>query len=162
MRVAKGRWTADIGSDEMVVFLIGMRFNQLWRVWRWLPTFNAMPPMLRHLEQTPESGLLGWHVWFGRTVLVLTYWRSAEQLIAFAGNQDAPHAPAWRAFNRRIGDDGSVGIWHETYVVGPGKAEAVYVNMLTFGLAAATSPVPVTPERNTARRRLAVAPDNGS
>ncbi len=37
--------------------------------------------------------------------------------------------------------DGSIGIWHETYLVEPGKFECVYGNMPPFGLAAATNSV---------------------
>jgi hypothetical protein len=56
--------------------------------------------------------------------------------------------------NKAIGSDGSVGIWHETYLVGAGKYEAVYGNMPVFGLAAATNHVPAVGRRETARRRL--------
>ncbi len=153
-KVFPGRYTADVGPDGAVVFLIGMRFNSWWRVDKWWPVFVAMPRMLRHLAAATDSPLLGFHMWPGRTVLVLQYWRSAEELIAFASDPDAPHAAAWREFNRRIGTDGSVGIWHETYEVRPGHAEAVYGNMPAFGLAAATSHVPVTPGRGSARARL--------
>ncbi|MDQ3150721.1 MAG: DUF4188 domain-containing protein [Actinomycetota bacterium] len=153
-KVFPGRYTADVGEDGAVLFLIGMRFNHWWRIDKWWPVFVAMPRMLRHLAADPDSGLLGVHLWPGRTVLVLQYWRSAEELIAFASDAGAPHAAAWREFNRRIGTDGSVGIWHETYEVRPGHVEAVYGNMPAFGLAAATSHVPVTAGRGNARARL--------
>ena len=52
------RVTAAIEGD-FVVFLIGMRVNKLWKVWKWLPTFLAMPRMIRELEGRPESGFLG-------------------------------------------------------------------------------------------------------
>ncbi|MEH2405548.1 monooxygenase family protein [Nostoc sp.] len=56
--------------------------------------------------------------------------------------------------NQAIGADGSVGIWHETYLIEPGRYEAVYGNMPVFGLAAATKHVPAIRQRETARRRL--------
>src|SRR6266567_1704880 len=56
--------------------------------------------------------------------------------------------------NKAIGSDGSVGIWHETYLVEPGRYEAVYGNMPVFGLASATKHVPAVGRRETARRRL--------
>ncbi|MCP2260469.1 protein of unknown function (DUF4188) [Streptoalloteichus tenebrarius] len=154
MVVRAGRWTAEVPEDGVTVFLIGMRVNRPLRVDRWWPVFRAMPRMLRHLAEHPEAGLLGWRPWFGRTTLLLTYWRSVEHLLAFAGDQAAPHAPAWRDFNRRVGADGTVGVWHETYQVRRGSAEAVYVNMPPFGMAAATTSVPVTPATTSARRRL--------
>ncbi|HEX2301882.1 MAG TPA: DUF4188 domain-containing protein [Pseudonocardiaceae bacterium] len=153
-QVMPGRYTAEIGPQGAVVFLIGMRFNQWWRVDRWWPVFTAMPRMLRYLAADPESGLLGYHLWFGRTVLVLQYWRSTEELIGFASDSKAPHAAAWREFNRRISAGGAVGVWHETYAVTPGHQEAVYVNMPRFGLAAATRHTPVGPGTGSARARL--------
>ena len=37
------RTTNQPTDDEIVVFLIGMRFNRPWRVDAWLPAFVAMP-----------------------------------------------------------------------------------------------------------------------
>lgn len=153
-KVANGRWTARLPEEGLAVFLIGMRFNRPWRVDKWGPAFFAMPKMLRHLATDPDSALLGWHLWFGRTVILVSYWRDAESIMAFASDRAAPHAGAWQRFMRDIGADGTVGIWHETYVVAPGRAEAVYANMPAFGLAAATAHVPVTRETSSARHRL--------
>ena len=50
--------------------------------------------------------------------------------------------------------DGTVGIWHETYLIQPHQYEAVYGNMPVFGLAKATQHVPAVGRRETARRRL--------
>lgn len=51
-----------------------------------------MPRMLKHLEQTPENGLLGYHSYVGITTLMLSgYWRSPEHLNRFASAPDAPH-----------------------------------------------------------------------
>jgi Monooxygenase af470-like len=154
-KVFNGRYTADLNGTELAVFLIGMRFNKPLRLTSWVPVFRAMPRILRHLATDQESGLLSYETWFGRTTLLMSYWQSADHLIRFAGDSTAPHAAAWREFNRRIGADGSVGIWHETYLIGPGRAEAIYANMPAFGLARATDHVPVTKANTSARRRLA-------
>jgi hypothetical protein len=45
-KLNRGRFSADVGADGKVLFLIGMRFNQLWKFWKWIPVFNAMPRML--------------------------------------------------------------------------------------------------------------------
>jgi hypothetical protein len=148
------RVTADIDGG-FVVFLIGMRVNAWWKVHKWVPVFRAMPRMLRELSAQEESGLLGYRTrWGGRNFEVIQYWRSFEQLHAYARNQDAEHLPAWTDFNRRIGQDGSVGIWHETYLVQDGQYEAVYRNMPSYGLAAATEDLPATGQRKTAAGRL--------
>ena len=127
------RMTARI-DGEFVVFLIGMRFNRWWKPQRWLPVAMAMPKMTRELEAHRELGYLGSERWLGRTIVMLQYWRSMDQLMAYAKARDSAHLPAWREFNRRVGTRGDVGIWHETYRVRPGDYENIYVNMMPFGL----------------------------
>lgn len=127
------RMTARM-DGEFVVFLIGMRVNRWWKVASWWPVFTAMPRMIAELEQHPEDGFLGCHMYLGHPTLMVQYWRSVEQLNAFATKTDRAHRPAWAAFNRRIGNNGDVGIWHETYRVRPGDYESVYHNMPPFGL----------------------------
>ena len=74
---------------------------------------------------------------------MIQYWRSAEDLERFAHSPQETHLPAWQRFNRAVGKDGSVGIWHETFQVAAGQYEAIYGNMPRFGLAQATAHVPV-------------------
>ena len=154
-RVIPGRFTAQM-DQPFVVFLIGMRINRLLAFRKWVPTAMAMGPMLRDLYQHPEKGFLGARTMVSwRQITVLQYWRSFDDLERFARNPDDPHFPAWRRFNQVVGyKDGSVGIWHESYLVEPGHFEAVYGNMPVFGLAAATRHVPAVGRRETARRRL--------
>lgn len=152
--VRPGRHTA-IHDGEVTVFLIGMRINKLHRLDKWLPVFLAMPRMLTHLSQHPETGLLSFESWLGRTTMLLSYWRSSEDLNRFATDAEAPHLQPWRDFRKRVGDGGDVGIWHETYVVGADKREVVYGNMPLFGLGAATNHVPVGSALRTSRQRMA-------
>jgi hypothetical protein len=77
--------------------------------------------------------------------------RSSEDLERFVRKPDDPHLPAWRRFNQAVGADGSVGIWHETYMVERAGYEAIYSNMPLFGLARATEHVPAIGRRETAR-----------
>lgn len=155
--VHPGRFTAQLDADEVVVFLIGMRFNEPLNLRRSWPVFTAMPRMLAELSKQRELGLLGYHIWPGRTVLVLQYWRSFAELDAYARATDHEHLPAWRAFNRSVGASGAVGIWHETYVVPSGNVEAIYGNMPRFGLAAATAHAPVTAGRRSALDRMGLS-----
>jgi hypothetical protein len=131
--IHNARMTSRIDGD-FVVFLIGMRINQPWALHKWLSVLRSMPRMIRELQTQPELGFLGAENWVGRTTIMLQYWRSLDALLAYAKARDAEHLPAWRAFNQRIGTDGSVGIWHETYCVHAGGHENVYVNMPPFGL----------------------------
>ena len=110
--------------------------------------------MIRELSTRPELGFLAAETWFSRTLVMIQYWRSMEQLHAYASNRDAAHLPAWRAFNRAVGTDGAVGIWHETYAASPGSFESVYVDMPAFGLGRAGSLQAATGGRQSAAGRL--------
>jgi hypothetical protein len=160
-----GRFAAQIEGD-FVVFLIGMRINQLYAVHKWLPVSRSMPRMLTELFKQPELGLLHATSFLsGRTVMVVQYWRSFDHLHAYAHARDKEHLPAWAEFNRRVGGNGAVGIFHESYLVPAGSYECVYANMPRFGLAKAGEMTPATGRFQSARDRLTtVAPkeaDNG-
>jgi hypothetical protein len=153
-KVIPGRFTADI-EGPFVVFMIGMRVNKFFAFRKWIATAMAMGPMIRTLYEHPEKGFLGAQTFFNlRGVVTIQYWRSFEDLERFARDKNDPHLAAWKQFNKSIGSDGSVGIWHETFLVDEGKYEALYGNMPVFGLASAAKHVPATGRRETARRRL--------
>lgn len=141
-------------EGPLVVFLIGMRVNKPWRPDLWLPTFAAMPPMLRELASDPDSGMLGFRTVVGAGgPTVIQWWDSKDKLYAYASARDAEHRPAWTAFNRRARKaPGAVGIWHETYEVA--RAESIYVGMPATGLGRATSLVPVGRNADRAAARL--------
>ncbi|MBA3945232.1 MAG: DUF4188 domain-containing protein [Herpetosiphonaceae bacterium] len=152
--VVAGRFTAKI-EGPFVVFIIGMRINRLLAFRRWVPTFLAMPPMLKELEAHPETGYLGGHIWLSsRSPVLIQYWRSFEDLDRFARDPHQTHLPAWRRFNRSVGTDGSVGVWHETFLVGANQYETIYVNMPIQGLAASSTHVAIGGRQETAARRL--------
>jgi len=153
-KVIKGRMSADLDGD-FVVFLIGMRMNKPWKLHKWLPVSRAMGPMLRVLSKQKHLGLLGFTSWVGpHGPLLVQYWRSFADLDRFARDASLPHHAAWRDFNRRVGTDGDVGVWHETYQVRAGQYESVYANMPMFGLAAAGAHVPVGRRGDTAAERI--------
>jgi hypothetical protein len=120
--------------------------------------FRAMPAMLKELENTPDSGLLWYRNYFSYPiVMVQQYWESFDKLLAYSGDKNAEHQPAWARYMRELSKDGSVGIWHETYLIEPGKYECIYGNMPPFGLGAATKLVPATGRLMQARERFANA-----
>jgi hypothetical protein len=152
--IFRGRYTAQI-EGSFVVFLIGMRINRLLAVHKWLPVASAMGPMVRHLMEHPELGLLHAQTFaYWRGVALVQYWRSFDQLERFARDPALNHLEPWKRFNRAVGADGSVGIWHETYLVQAGQYESIYGNMPRMGLAAAGSHGAATGRRETAKRRL--------
>lgn len=154
--VAGGQHVADPSTDEVVVFLIGMRINRWRRIRTWWPVFTAMPRMLRELADR-DLGLLDVRTyWSGRDFLTVQYWRTAEELGAYARNKDLAHAPAWATFNKRAAATGHVGVWHETYLVSKHRIESLYGNMPLHGLAAAHGWIErgAAGQRSDALRRL--------
>lgn len=151
MTILQRRVTAKIEGD-FVVFLIGARINKPWNIKDVIWFIPLMPRMIKELEARPDSGFLGAEG-LGMTTLV-QYWRSLDQLMAYARERDSVHFPAWVEFNKRIGSRGDIGIWHETYCVRAGEYECVYNNMPAFGLARVASLVDATGSRQTARGRL--------
>lgn len=150
--IVKERMTGTV-EGNFVVFLIGARINQPWKIHKWLPVGRAMTRMLKELYAQPQLGLLHHEMWFSRTLIQVQYWRSMEQLIAYARDKNAEHLPAWSAFNKSIGTDGSVGIWHETYCIAPGGYESIYVNMPPFGLGRAGQLASAVGRRESAQGR---------
>jgi hypothetical protein len=142
-------------DGEFVVFLIGMRINRWWKIHKWLPVAMAMPRMRRELEQDEQSGYLGGTQWAGNPTIFVQYWRSFEHLERYATDPKRSHRPAWARFNRAVGSNGDVGIWHETYRVRPGDYECIYNNMPRFGLGKATRLVDATGARESAPQRFA-------
>ena len=149
-----GRYTAQI-DGPFVVFIIGMRVNKLWAVNKWFPVATAMGPMVEQLLAHRELGLLHAETYlYWRGAALVQYWRSFEQLGQFARNPALSHLDAWKRFNKAVGAAGSVGIWHETYVVQSGQYECIYGNMPRRGPAMAGSHRPVRGARETAKRRI--------
>ena len=156
--IMAGRFTAQM-DEPFVVFLFGLRVNKplAFKKWRWIT--RAFPQMVHMLAAHPEKGFLHGEQFFRfppLTTIMVSYWRSFEDLERFARDKNDPHQAAWRRFNQEIGADGSMAVWHEIYVIEPGKYEVAYDNMPLFGLAgAAGHAVPVTSQHhNSARERL--------
>lgn len=143
--------------DGTVVFVVGLRINRFLAVHRWLPVVVAMPRMLSELARNRELGLLGRPRTFvsGRLIQVQSYWASTQLLEAYAKAADREHLPAWRTFNRRARKSAAVGIYHETYVIGPGLGESIYVHVpKPILLADAVGDVAVVPSSDGFRARL--------
>jgi len=143
--IIRGRMTAA-PPPGTVVFLFGLRVNDWGAVRDWLPLWRSLDRMLRELERRPESGCL-WstRVRDGREITVIQYWRDMDALMTYAQNKAFLHANAWRRFNLGVGDRGTVGIWHEAYVIDPetpGHLHAIYRDIPERGLAAATGIIP--------------------
>ena len=153
IKIFNGRYTADSSESSFVVFIIGMRLNQIYKIWKWIPVFNSMGPMIKELYQNPQWGFLHTEVLFGwRKITLIQYWKEFDGLIDYAHGKN--HALAWKSYNRKIKNNGSVGIFHETYKVEKGASEAIYVNMPKMGLSQAMTHIPVSQSMDTANKRM--------
>jgi len=145
-------------DGPFVIFIIGARLNKPWKLNVVLPFLATMPRMLKELAAAPELGLLHVEQHFSLSGATLVqYWRSFEQLEAYARDPERAHQPVWRWFNQKLGSNGDIGIWHETYLIQPGCYESVYNNMPAYGLGAAGTLVDATGARQEARQRMKAA-----
>ena len=152
MTIRKQRLTVQ-RTEKFVVFLIGARVNHWWNLPVLWAVSRAMNRMLRELARDPDSGLLSFENYGGRTTLMVQYWRSEEDLLRYSRDKEREHASAWREWIRSWGR-GAIGIWHETYVIQPGSYECVYDHMPPFGLGRVGPLVPADGDLRTAAKRL--------
>lgn len=152
-KIYRGRYTTAVSEEEFAVFIIGLRINRLLTFWKWLPVFNAMSPMIRELYENRHLGFLHVEFFFSwRRITLIQYWQGFDHLVNYAHQEK--HVTAWKAFNQKIKDNGSVGVFHETYQIKQGSFEAVYNHMPTIGLAKAFTHVPVSKQTTTAKKRM--------
>ena len=150
--VRQGRLTVA-REEGFVVLLIGARANHWWNLPIGWAVARAMTRMVGELLSDPDAGLLSYESYFGRTTLMVQYWRSIEDLHRYAQAPKREHGSAWRAWIKNWGK-GAVGIWHETYIVEPGSYECVYVHMPEFGLGQVGPLVPATGPLKTSEGRI--------
>jgi len=145
-------------EGPFVLFMIGMRINRPWKLNVVLPFLATMPRMLKELAAEPALGLLHVRQHFGVSgAMLIQYWRSFELLEAYARDPKRQHLPAWQWFNGKLGSNGDIGIWHETYLIEPGHYESVYNNMPPYGLGAAGTLVDAIGARQSAHARMKAA-----
>ena len=152
-------------DGPLAVFLIGLRVHKPWKRRIVGQAAAAMPRMIRELEENKaaadrgEAEHLGYlgsrstvHV---MSTTMIQWWRSTEDIYAYANAADHTHRPAWLEFYRLAGADPSaVTIWHETYALAPDGAESVYSGPRPLGLADLAGTVPVRQRGATARQRM--------
>jgi hypothetical protein len=148
--IIKGRKTV-IGSEDMIVFILGARVNKWWLLPISLPILSRMTRMLEELGSDPNSGLLGYQsLGFG----TVQYWRSTAHLLAYANATQKTHKSAAKSFWRKLFKNEAVGLWHELYAVPRGHYEGFYVNMPKLGLGKVAPLLDVTGERARTEQRL--------
>lgn len=149
------RLTATVEGD-FVLFLIGARINNWWNIRDNLWFRQILPRILTELRNQPQAktGFLG-HQRLGKLTFA-QYWRSFDDLEAYARSPEGEHFPAWIEFHKRSkARQNSVGVWHETYLISAGSYETIYSGMGKFGLGKVGHLVPAEGTQKDARSRLA-------
>ena len=152
-------------DGPLAVFLIGLRVHKPWKRRIVQQAATAMPRMIMELEQNKAAAERGEAEHLGylgsrstvhlMATTMIQYWRSVEDIYAYAGSTGHAHRPAWLEFYRLAGDDPSaVTIWHETYSLAEHGAESVYSGPRPLGLAAIAGTLPVRRRGDTARQRM--------
>jgi len=136
MMIIPKRMTVEL-SESKVVFLIGLRINNLWKIHQWWRLVLTMPKILRECKQQQVLGFITGNLWYGRNILMVQYWDDFKSLEQYAKNNTKSHMPVWTYFNLKVLSSADVGVWHETYQIEPKQFEAIYTNMPKFGLAQA-------------------------
>jgi hypothetical protein len=152
MQVRSERLTVK-REDGFVLFLIGARVNKWWLLPVVWGVAASMARMMRELTRDSSLGLLASEGYFGRTTLMVQYWRSFEDLDRYAHAKERKHLPSWRRWIQKWAE-GAVGIYHETYVVEPGTYECIYHHMPPFGLGRVGPLVPPEGMLGAAKSRL--------
>lgn len=152
-------------DGPLAVFLIGLRVHKPWKRRIVQQAGAAMPRMIAELEANKAAaergvaeslGYLGSRstVHFMATTMI-QWWRSVDDIYAYANAAGHEHRPAWTEFYRVAKDDPSaVTIWHETYQLAPHGAESVYSGPKPLGLADLAGVLPVRRRGDTARQRM--------
>jgi hypothetical protein len=152
MNVRSERLTVQ-REEGFVLFLIGARVNRWWMLPVVWGIAAGMGRMMAELARDPSLGLLSSEGYFGRTTLMIQYWRSFEDLHRYAHAKERQHLPTWRRWIQKWAE-GAVGIYHETYVVEPGSYECIYHHMPPFGLGKVGPLVPAEGRLAAAKTRL--------
>ena len=152
-------------DGPLAVFLIGLRVHQPWRLRVVGQAVRAMPRMIAELEENKAAAARGEASSLGylgsRSTVDLSgttmiqWWRSVDDIYAYASAAEYEHRPAWLEFYTVARSaPRAVTIWHETYAVEPGGAESVYAGARPFGLGAVAGTIPVSRRGEGARQRM--------
>ncbi|MDF0529667.1 DUF4188 domain-containing protein [Tsukamurella sp. 8F] len=157
----KFEFVTDAHTDDLVVFVLGMKVHRPWRVdqlgFATIAMFRMQAELERNLRDDASLGYLGgFNALAKQGPIVVQYWRSFEELERYARSDDHRHRPAWLKMYQLTHSARGVGygLWHETYRVPAGEHEAIYGNMAGEGLGRAVGTVALSRRGRTSRERM--------
>ncbi len=152
-------------DGPLAVFLIGLRVHKPWKRRIVQQAGAAMPRMIVELEKNKAAAERGEAESLGylgsrstvhlMATTMIQWWRSVDDIYAYANAAGHEHRPAWLEFYQLAkADPAAVTIWHETYAVQPHGAESIYSGPAPLGLARIAGTVPAGRRGETARERI--------
>ena len=107
-QTAGRRMSAEIDGDvvEFLIWAFPDKFH-LVRSFLDLGGRRGMKHMLDYLMERPDKGLLGYQMGWPA---IVQYWRSFDNLEAFANDAGDPHLAAWRNYWKRVGTSPRTGV----------------------------------------------------
>jgi hypothetical protein len=161
-QIYSGRYAPHYDRD-FVMYVFGMRINKPLQVSLWMHVVKYAFQMRTWLRNNPQAGMLR----IERAIVhgcpaMVTYWRSFEDLEAFARDRENIHMDGWHWYNTKAHQTGAVGMWHEMYQVRAGATAGIYAHLPRIGLAAIGEHRPVGSTLRTAAQRMGLrAVDDG-
>jgi hypothetical protein len=155
-QILREKFTAN-AQGPFIVFIVGGHVNNLLLAHKWLPVAWNFLKLTRYVTSHPETGCLAGHFYerilpFG--FMFQSYWRSFEELETWSRSKEEGHLGAWTDYVRKLGLDGTLGIWHELYKIEPKSFETVYANSVPYGLSKAFGANPIVGRAHNARGRI--------
>lgn len=115
-------------NRDIVIFIIGMKIQQWWKIRSWGKVFFVMSKMLKELYSMKASGLLHHEIGLsGRNIVLIQYWTSLKSLHDYA--YEKTHAKAWAGFYKTAANAKGIDFFHETYFVKAEHYESIEVNL---------------------------------
>ena len=111
--------------------------------------------MIKELYENPQWGFRHTEILYSwRTKTLIQYWKGFDELLSYDHGNTL--SMAWKAYNKKINNNGSVGVFHETYKIEKGASESIYNNMPKIELSKALSNIPVLKNKDSAIKRMSV------
>ena len=93
MQIYNGKYTSK-PENSFVVFIFGMRINNFFYIWLWIPFFITLLRMVSRLKKFRDSGMMNAHLFFSSSGIgVMQYWESFDKLEEFALDNYDRHLP---------------------------------------------------------------------
>ena len=136
-------------DQDFVLFALGMRVHHYGNPLRLMRLYRLIPQVFDEAKRSPGY-LAGTYRFSMREPLIIQYWRSMEDLQAYA--HQGAHAAIWKHFHQEVMASAQVGLWHEAFQIRVAEQHSNYVNMPLTGMALFTPTESIKQQQSTFSR----------